>query len=108
MEEFDAIVYAFTLTKSGHLRKSMISMMKEKLKIKNITKVSLQTKSGQLVISFVATVDTTLIENKIKQISRQTTRQTGQYLVMYVKPLVDEDASKSWRDMSSPWTSYWG
>ena len=33
LEEVDVILYDFTLTKSGHLRKSMITVIKEKLQL---------------------------------------------------------------------------
>jgi hypothetical protein len=46
LEEVDVIIYAFTLTKSGHLRKSTISMIKEKLKMGSTEKVSRQTRSS--------------------------------------------------------------
>jgi predicted extracellular nuclease len=46
LEEVDIIVYALTLTKSGHLRKSTIHMMKEKLKMRSTKKVCRQTRSS--------------------------------------------------------------
>jgi hypothetical protein len=46
LEEVNVIIYAFTLTKSGHLRKSAINMIKEKLKMRSTEKVCRQTRSS--------------------------------------------------------------
>jgi hypothetical protein len=46
LQEVDVIIYAFTLTKSGHLRKSTINMIKEKLKMRSTEKVCRQTRSS--------------------------------------------------------------
>jgi hypothetical protein len=45
LDKVDVIIYTFALTKSGHLRKSTINMIKEKLKMRSTGKVCCQTRS---------------------------------------------------------------
>ncbi len=49
LEEVDVILYDFTLTKSGHLRKSTISMIKEKLSTESARQTRSQTQNPENV-----------------------------------------------------------